>query len=71
VRVFLDGVLLVDQWKNQPPTTYAASRAVTAGSHQVKMEYYEHAGGAVAKLHHGRALAADLQVAAARRQRHR
>jgi RHS repeat-associated protein len=50
VRVYLDGVLVIDQWKNQPPTTYTASRSVTAGSHEVKMEYYEHTGGAVAKL---------------------
>jgi RHS repeat-associated protein len=50
VRVFLDGALVIDQWKIQPPTTYTASRAVTAGSHEVKMEYFENAFGAVAKL---------------------
>jgi hypothetical protein len=50
VRVYLDGTLIVDQWKVQAPTTYAAYRQVTAGQHTVTMEYYEQAGGAVAKL---------------------
>ena len=50
VRVYLDGALVIDQWINQPPTTYTASRSVTAGNHEVKMEYYEALGGATAKL---------------------
>jgi glucose/arabinose dehydrogenase len=50
VRVRVDGALLIDGWKTQPPTTYKASRFLTAGTHQVVMEYYEDRGGAVAKL---------------------
>jgi PKD repeat protein len=50
VRVYLDGTLVIDQWKDQSPTTYTASRSVTAGSHEVKVEYYENGGDAVAKL---------------------
>jgi single-stranded DNA-binding protein len=50
MRVYLDGALVIDQWKDQPPTTYTASRTVTAGNHEVKVEYYENGGDAVAKL---------------------
>jgi hypothetical protein len=50
VRVYLDGALVIDQWKDQSATTYTASRPVTAGDHEVKVEYYENGGDAVAKL---------------------
>jgi glucose/arabinose dehydrogenase/PKD repeat protein len=50
VRVYLDGTLIIDQWRDQSPTTYTVSRQVTAGNHEVRMEYYENAGGAVARL---------------------
>jgi hypothetical protein len=48
--VYLDGALVIDQWKDQSATTYTASRQVTAGNHEVKVEYYEHGGDAVARL---------------------
>ncbi len=47
VRIFLDGTKILDGWKNQAPTTYSNTVTVTAGSHTVVVEYYEHAGGAV------------------------
>jgi PA14 domain len=50
IRVYLDGTLIIDQWRDQSPTTYTVTRQVTAGNHQVRMEYYENAGGAVASL---------------------
>jgi glucose/arabinose dehydrogenase len=50
VRVYLDGALVIDQWKDQSPTTYAATRQVTAGNHELKVEYYERGGGAVARF---------------------
>jgi glucose/arabinose dehydrogenase len=50
VRLWLDGELIVDAWKDQGATTYRATRTLTAGDHEVKMEYYEHGGGAVARL---------------------
>ncbi|HEY2958684.1 MAG TPA: PA14 domain-containing protein [Actinomycetota bacterium] len=49
IRVYLDGALVIDQWKDQSATTYTASRPVTAGDHEVKVEYYENGGDAVAK----------------------
>ncbi len=50
IRIFLDGTLLINQWKDQAPTTYTATTAVTSGTHLVMVEYYENAGGAVAKV---------------------
>ena len=50
MRVYLDGALVIDQWKDQPPTTYTASRSVSAGDHTVSVEYYEHTEVAVARL---------------------
>jgi hypothetical protein len=50
VRLFLDGTLIIDGWKDQSPTTYTATRAVTSGNHQIKVEYYERGGGAVVQV---------------------
>jgi chitodextrinase len=50
IRVWVDGVPLIDSWKDQAPTTYQAARILTAGEHVVKVEYYENGGGAVAKV---------------------
>jgi hypothetical protein len=50
IRVWVDGALLIDQWRDQAPTTFTASRTLTAGQHDVKVEWFETGGGAVAKL---------------------
>jgi chitodextrinase len=50
IRVWVDGTPLIDAWKDQAPTTYQATRLLTAGDHVVKVEYYENGGGAVARL---------------------
>jgi hypothetical protein len=50
VRVFVDGVLRLDKWIDQAPTTYTFDVALTAGSHTVKTEYYESAGSASLSL---------------------
>jgi glucose/arabinose dehydrogenase len=50
VRVWVDGELIIDAWKDQGSTTYQAARTLTAGEHEVKVEYYEAQGDAVAKL---------------------
>jgi hypothetical protein len=50
VRVFLDGALIIDGWKDQPATTYTASPDVSAGEHEVKVEYYERGGDAVVQV---------------------
>src|SRR5437899_6573106 len=50
VRVFLDGVAIIDQWHDQPATTYTTTRTVTAGEHEVKVEYYEKLEDAVIQV---------------------
>ncbi|HEY0025310.1 MAG TPA: PA14 domain-containing protein [Longimicrobium sp.] len=49
VRLWVDGVLLIDRWVDQGPTTYTADRVMTAGEHEVKVEYYERGGGALVR----------------------
>lgn len=50
VKVYVDDNLIINQWVNQPATTITGNRTMTAGSHTVKMEYFEGAGDAVARL---------------------
>src|SRR5215211_3474484 len=57
IRLWVDGQLLIDQWKDQSPTTYMATKTMTAGAHQVKVEYYENGITAVAKASWAKAAA--------------
>jgi hypothetical protein len=50
VRVWVDGVLQLDKWLDQAPTTYTFDVSLSAGSHTVKAEYYESVGGALLQL---------------------
>lgn len=50
VRLWVDGVLRIDRWIDQGPTTYTADVTLGAGSHNLQMDYYERGGGAVARL---------------------
>ena len=50
VRLWVDGILLIDKWIDQAPTTYKVQRTLTSGEHTIKMEYYEKTGGATAIL---------------------
>jgi len=50
VRVWLDGDLIIDAWWDQPPTEYRVTRNVSAGEHEVQVEYYENGGDAVAEF---------------------
>lgn len=49
-RLFVDNVLIIDKWINQAPTEYHATRTLTVGEHEIRMEYYDAGGGAVARL---------------------
>ncbi|MBZ5554703.1 MAG: putative Ig domain-containing protein [Acidobacteriia bacterium] len=51
VRLWVNGVLMIDEWIDQGPTAW--SRSITLAANQkynIIMEYYEHAGGASAQL---------------------
>lgn len=50
VRLYLDGQVIIDKWIDQPATTYTISKDIADGSHEIKMEYFENGGNAVAKL---------------------
>jgi len=50
VRLWVDGNLVVDQWRDSAPTTYSADVNLTDGAHSLRMEYYERGGGALAQL---------------------
>jgi PKD repeat protein len=50
VRLWVDNVLVVDFWTDHGPTTRTGTRTMTAGDHDVKVEYYERTGGAVIQV---------------------
>ncbi|PYJ97187.1 MAG: hypothetical protein DME23_16795, partial [Verrucomicrobia bacterium] len=51
-RLWVNNQLIIDSWIDQPPTEQAgAPIALTAGTrYDIRIEYYENGGGAVAKL---------------------
>jgi len=50
MRVYLDNNLILDQFHDQPPTTYHVNVDVSEGTHQLRVEYYQDIGTAVARL---------------------
>jgi hypothetical protein len=42
--------LIIDQWRFQGPTQFRAAQSLSAGIHRIKVEYFENAGGAEARL---------------------
>ena len=51
IRAFVDGEQVIDGWRDQPATQYEATRtAMSAGTHQVKVEYYEKYADATARF---------------------
>lgn len=51
VRLWIDGALVIDEWRVQSKTTYTYRAKMTAGKHIIQMAYFEATGQAVAKLH--------------------
>jgi hypothetical protein len=41
VRLWVDNVLILDEWYDHPRTTYTADRYLDAGEHLIMVEYYE------------------------------
>jgi PKD repeat protein/uncharacterized protein YraI len=50
VRLWIDGNLIIDLWRDSAPTTYSADMNLSDGTHSLRMEYYERSGGALAQL---------------------
>lgn len=44
IRLYIDGQLIIDRWRDQPAYMYAVRRSLTAGRHLVTVEYYERTG---------------------------
>jgi len=50
IRVWVDGMLIINEWSDHPPKTVNADRYLDTGHHLVAVEFYENAGGAVANV---------------------
>jgi hypothetical protein len=50
VRLFLDGRLLIDQWKDQAATEHKKTIDLVGREHYLQLEYYEKGGNAVCRL---------------------
>ena len=51
VRVFVDGIAVIDQWHDQKqPNTRSGDLALSDGQHSIVVEYYEHGGDASAHV---------------------
>jgi len=50
VRLFIDNQIVIDKWIDQGTTTYTVNKTLTAGVHEIKLEYYENGYDAVAKM---------------------
>jgi uncharacterized protein YraI len=55
VRVYLDGVLVINQWQNATGQTYTYDTNLTAGPHTLVVEYYEASGDAFLEYNFARA----------------
>jgi hypothetical protein len=52
VRLWVNGVLLIDKWQDQSETEWTGSIALTAGQkYDLRLEYFENSGPAAAKLY--------------------
>jgi hypothetical protein len=51
VRLWINGVLVIDNWTDHAPVENSGTISLTTGQiYDVRMEFYENGGGAVAKL---------------------
>lgn len=49
-RVYVDGVLIIDEWRIGGLRTVTANRFISRGMHQIRVEYYEATGNASISL---------------------
>lgn len=62
VRLYVDGQLVIDEWRDMPPTLFWADVSLSAGAHTVIMEYYEARGAASAGLSWAKLPAPDQPI---------
>ncbi len=49
-RVWVDNQLVIDQWHDSGPATYAVDMFLAPGPHNLRVEYYEHVGYSLAQF---------------------
>ncbi|MGH9755274.1 MAG: PA14 domain-containing protein, partial [Blastocatellia bacterium] len=50
VRLYINGQLKIDKWFDQEATIYTTDVVLSASDHDVRLEYYDRTGLAVARL---------------------
>ncbi|MBV8819106.1 MAG: hypothetical protein JO022_12165, partial [Acidobacteriaceae bacterium] len=50
IRMYIDGVLVLNQWMIEAPTNYTVQENMSAGSHLISVAYYEQSGNATAQV---------------------
>ncbi|MES1262500.1 MAG: PA14 domain-containing protein, partial [Acidobacteriota bacterium] len=50
IRFYIDGDLTYEKWHDGSALVYSLSRTLSAGTHLITVEYYEHTGGATAQV---------------------
>jgi hypothetical protein len=50
MRVIVDGITIIDEWRPQSATTYTATHNLSAGAHTVAVQYFEATESATAKV---------------------
>lgn len=50
MRVYIDGNMILNQWKDQAPTMYSTQQTLSQGTHLITVEFYEESGSASAHL---------------------
>lgn len=50
VRLWIDNRLVLDNWTDHPATTDSGDLSLAAGTHQIRLEFYEKTGNAVFKF---------------------
>lgn len=50
LRIWVGGTLVVDDWRDRQATWSFVDHVITRGTHRVRVEYYEHEGGALIQV---------------------
>jgi hypothetical protein len=50
IRLWVGGVLLINEWQTQGPTEFSKSIELAPGAYKIIVEYFENGGGAVAHV---------------------
>jgi hypothetical protein len=50
MRLYIDGTMVLDRWRDQSPYLYAVPRTLSQGTHLITVEYYDHSNGGTAHL---------------------